>query len=404
MRFERLRNFVADKWQPAILYGGMFAALGGLLFFRLGTLLPGYSASEVQMYHASNGFRYILEHPIDAPFTVATHLMTLISQHSYLLTRLTAVLFGLVTLLAFWWLLQHWYDRRVAFFGTVLFGSSAWFLHTARFGAPDVLMFLVVILIACGVWLKKSSNPIALFLCFSLSAALLYIPGMVWVVALGVVWQWKTIDRIFRSHLWLVTLGGLLLASALAPLGLALYRTTEIWKTLVGLPATGWPQIGEMLSNLYQIPMAFFFRYVDATPETWLGNLAILDIFSIAMLFLGSYVFIRHASLQRVKLVGWAILAGIALVSLGGGVSLSVLVPFIYVLMAAGVGLLFNRWFEVFPRNPIAHVLGLVLVSLAVLTACSYQLRHYFVAWPRNRETSSVYTVPEPPASDTIKQ
>lgn len=403
MRFERLRSFAIDKWQPVLLYGGMFGALGGLLFFRLGTLLLGYSANEVGSYQASSGFRFIFEHPIDAPFTIITYLMTFISEHSLLLTRLTAAVFGLATLFAFWWLLQHWYDRRVAFFGTILFGSSAWFLHTARFGTADVLMFLVVILIACGVWLKKSSNPVALFLCFAISASLLYVPGMVWVVLLGVLWQWKTIDRIFRSHLWLVTLGGLLLVGTLAPLGLAIYRTPEIWKTLVGLPATGWPQVGEVLSNVYQIPMAFFFRYPDASPETWLGNLAILDIFSIAMLFLGGYVFIRHANLQRARLVGWAILASVALISLGG-VSLSMLVPFIYILVAAGIGLLFTRWYSVFPRNPIAHILALVLVSLAILTACSYQLRHYFVAWPRNRETQTVYTVPEPATSDTIKQ
>lgn len=404
MRFQRLRNFVADKWQPVLVYGGMFGILGGLLLFRLNTLLPGYSASEAQIYDASQGFRHIFEHPVDAPFTLTTHLLTFISQHSYLLTRLTAVGFGLATLIAFWWLLQHWYDRRVAFFGTVLFGSSAWFLHAARFGSPDVLMFLVIMLVACGVWLKKSSNPIALFLCFSLSIALLYVPGMIWVVALGVIWQWRTVDRIFRSQLWLVTLGGLLLASALVPLGLALYRTPELWKTLIGLPATGWPQVSEVLSNLYQIPMAFFFRYVDATPETWLSNLAILDIFSTAMLFLGGYVFIKHANLQRVKVVAWALLAGIALTSLGGNVSLSLIVPFIYILVAVGIGFLFTRWYTVFPRNPIAHVLALVLVSLAILTACSYQLRHYFVAWSRNRETRSVYILPEPPTSDTIKQ
>lgn len=404
MRFKGLRNFVADKWQPVLLYGGMFGVLGGLLFFRISTLLPGYSASEAQTYAASHGFRHIFEHPINAPFTLTTHLLTFVSQHSFLLTRLTAVAFGLATLLAFWWVLQHWYDRRVAFFGTVLFGSSAWFLHTARFGTPDVLMFLVIMLIACGVWLKKSSNPIALFLCFGLSIALLYVPGMIWVVALGVIWQWRTIDRIFRKQLWLVTLGGLLLASALVPLALAIYKTPELWKTLIGLPASGWPQVGEVLSNLYQIPMAFFFRYVDASPETWLGNLAILDIFSIAMLFLGGYVFVKHANLQRVKLVAWALLGGIALISLGGGVSLSLIVPFVYILVAVGIGFLFSRWYQVFPRNPIAHVLALVLVSLAVLTACSYQLRHYFVAWPRNKETRSVYTIPEPPTSDTIKQ
>ena len=404
MRLQRVRNFVTHTWQPLLLYGGLFAAVGGLLFFRLGTLLPGFSAQEAQAFQATADLKHIFNHPINAPFTLITHGLTYISEHSYLLTRLTAVAFGLATLVAFCWLLQHWYGRRVAFFGTILFGCSAWFLHSARLGTPDVLMFLVIMLIACGVWLKKSSSPIALLLCFVLSAALLYVPGMVWVVILGVIWQWRTIDRIFKSHLWIVSLGGLLLVGALAPLGLAMYRTPELWKTLVGLPAQGWPQVGEILSNLYQIPMALFFRYTDATPETWLGNLAIMDIFSIAMLFLGGYVFVKHANLQRVKLVSLALLVGVALISLGGGVSLSLLIPFMYILVAVGLGFLFTRWFEVFPRNPIAHVLALVLVSLAVITACGYQLRHYFIAWPRNSETRSVYTVPELPPSGTIKQ
>lgn len=405
MRLERLRNFAIDMWQPLLLYGGLFIALGGLLFFRLGTLLPGYSGSEAQTYEASTNIRHIFNNPLEAPFSLVTYGLTFISEHSYLLARLTAVLFGLATLVAFCWLLQHWYGRRVALFGTILFGCSAWFLHIARFGTPDVLMFLVIMLIACGVWLKKSNNPIALILCFGISAALLYVPGMVWVVALGVVWQWKTVDRIFKNHLWMVSLGGLLLAGALTPLALAMYRTPEMWKALVGLPATGWPQVGEVLSNLYQIPMAFFFRYADATPETWLGHLPILDIFGIAMLFLGGYVFVKHANLQRVKLVSLGLIVGILLISLGGGVSMSLLVPFVYIIIAAGVGFLFTRWFEVFPRNPIAHILALLLMSLAVITACGYQLRHYFIAWPRNIETRAVYTIPEPVVpSDTIEQ
>lgn len=403
MRLERLRSYVADIWQPLLLYGGLFAVLGGLLYFRLGMLLPGYAHQEAASFEASSNLKDIFLNPLEAPFTLVTHGLTYLSQHSYLLTRAAATLFGLATLVAFGWLLQHWYGRRVALFGTILFGCSAWFLHTARFGTPDVLMFLVIMLVASGVWLKKSNNPLALLICFGLGAALLYVPGMIWILLLAVIWQIKTIDRIMKNHLWMVSLGGLLLVGAIAPLGWFIYRNPETWRTLIGLPQSGF-DVSEILSNLYQIPMAFFFRYVDASPETWLGNLAILDIFSIAMLFLGGYVFARHVRLQRVALVTTTILVGVVLISLGGAITLSLIVPFVYIIIAAGIGFLFTRWFEVFPRNPIAHMLGLVLVSLAVLTACSYQLRHYFIAWPRNNETRSVYTIPEPPVSDTIKQ
>lgn len=404
MSTNRLRNFLADMWQPILLYGGLFAGLGALLFFRLGALLPGYSLQEVASYGASTELRDIFDHPVNAPFTLVTHGLTYLSDHSYLLTRLAAVAFGLIALVAFCWLLKHWYGRRVAILGTVLFGASAMFLHTARLGSPDVLVFLLLILVACGVWLKKTSNPLALLVCFGLSAALLYVPGMVWLVILGIIWQWKTIDRIFKRHLWMVTLGGLLLVAALVPLGWAIYQTPELWKTMVGLPTEGWPQIMEILRNLYQIPMSFFFRYSDATPETWLGYIAILDIFSMAMLFLGGYTFLRHIGLQRVKLITALAVASVALISLGGGVSMALLLPFVYIVIAAGIAFLLERWFTVFPRNPIAHALGLALVALAVITACSYQLRHYFIAWPRNHETRAIYTLQEPPVSDTIKQ
>lgn len=402
MSTSRLRNFLADVWQPLLLYGGLFIGLGALLFFKLGKMLPGYSGQEAEAYHISTELRGILDNPINAPFTLATHGLSYISDHSYLLTRVAAVMFGLLTLIAFCWLLNHWYGRRVAIFGTILFGASAGFLHTARFGAPEVLVFLLVVLVACGVWLKKTSNPFALLCCFLLSAALLYVPGMVWLVALGIMWQWRTIDRIFKRHLWIVTLGGLFLVAALAPLGWAIYHTPELWKVAVGLPAEGWPQVMEVLRNLYQIPMSFFFRFSDANPQTWLGNLAILDIFGMAMVFLGGYTFFRHAGLQRVRLITAIMLVSILLISLGA-VSISLLLPFIYILIAAGIGLLLERWFDVFPRNPIAHVLAFSLVSLAILTACSYQMRHYYVAWPRNIETKAVYTIPEPPVSDTIK-
>jgi hypothetical protein len=149
--------------------------------------------------------------------------------------------------------------------------------------------------------------------------------------------------------------------------------------------------------------MAFFIRYTDASPENWLGNVAILDVISMAMFVLGIYVFLKHIHLRRVKLFAFIFGVGIALVSLGGEVSLSLLVPFVYMLVAVGFGYLLDQWLKVFPRNPIAHGFGLFLVCLAIVVACSYHLRHYFVAWPQNSETKALYVIPEPPTSGKIE-
>ena len=92
-------------------------------------------------------------------------------------------------------------------------------------------------------------------------------------------------------------------------------------------------------------------------------------------------------------MVAVALIVGSILVSLGGAVSISILMPFIYVLVAAGIGLLLDRWQKVFPRNVIAQAVGVGLVSLAVIAVSWYGLRHYFVAWPNAPATKQVFTI-----------
>ncbi|HVU68404.1 MAG TPA: hypothetical protein VHD63_14795, partial [Ktedonobacteraceae bacterium] len=342
----------------------------------------------------------LTHHPLNAPFILVGHALLLVRHDSLLMMRLTATLFGLLTLSVFYWLTRHWYGERTAVLGTVLFGTSAWFLHTARLGTPDVLLFGLLCLTACGVWLKHSTKPLPVILALVLAAVFLYIPGMMWFIGAGVVWQWKTIDRAFKKHLWMVTLGGFLVLAALAPLAWALYHDPAFAKELAGLPAVGWPQPFTVIRNLLDVPVQLLWRG-PLWPEHWLGELAVLNALCIGALFLGVYVHAKHLRLARTQLLLILLLAGAALVALGGGVSLSVVVPFIFILVAAGAGFLLDRWYVVFPRNTIAQGVGLGLVSLAVLASAWYGFRHYFVAWPEAPETKSTFLVQLAP-SDTI--
>lgn len=400
----RIANYLAVSWQPVVLYGGLFAAFAVLLFWRLGTLLPGYTQAEAQTFQSSTSLRGIFDQPVDAPFTLITYGLSYLSAHSYLFTRITAIIFGLATLAAFCWLAQYWFGRRTALFATILFGTSAWFLHTARLGTPDILLFGVLALIACSVWLKRTNSRVALLFCFAIASGLLYVPGMIWIVAIGTIFYWRTIRNAFRRELWLVSVGVFMILSALLPIAWAIYRTPELWKTFLGLPAVGWPNWSAVAHNLYEIPASFFVRFFDATPDIWLGKLPILDVFSMAMVFIGGYVCIKHRRLTRVKLIGFALLVGLVLASLEGAVSISILVPFIYLVVAAGLGYIIEQWLKVFPRNPIPRFLAIGLISVAVLAASGYSLRHYFSAWPENRDTRAVYSVNEIKLSDTIKE
>ena len=265
-------------------------------------------------------------------------------------------------------------------------------------------MFGIVALVGVGVWLKQTANPIALLLAFMLAASLAYVPGMIWVLGLFVLWQWKTIDHVFKKRLWMVSVGGLLLLAALVPLGLAIYKDPELAKVMAGLPAAGWPQPLTVLKNLLDVPMQLILRG-PMMPEHWLGRLPILDAFSLAMLALGGYLYTKHLKLPRVHALAATFLATMALVALGGNITVTLVVPFVYILVAVGVDFLLDRWYMVFPRNIIAQTVGVVLVSVALVATAWYGIRHYYVAWPNAPETKQIFTIPEQTAtSGTIKQ
>lgn len=388
----KLRGLALTKlrWQSYAFFIILMAVIGGLLWWQLGTLTAGYSAAELKSLEASLSLKHILEYPLNAPFHIVATALYRILDDGLLAMRLTAALFGIGTVGIFYWLVTFWHGQRSALYGTLLFGSSAWFLHTARFGTPDVLLFLLLALIGCAVWMRHSKSSLPLLIGFALATALIYIPGMIWFIIIGVLWQWKRIDRLFKKHLAAVSIGAIVVFAALAPLAWAIYKTPTLGKQILGLPAIGWPDPLPTLRAIVEVPLNLFWRG-PLDPAHWLGRLPLLDVFTLAMAGLGAYLYLRNIQLSRVLLMAIVLLLGILLIGLGGGISLSIIIPFVYILAAAGIGLMLDYWYQVFPRNIIARATGTVLLSFAVLVAGWYNLRHYFIAWPNAPETKTVF-------------
>jgi len=247
-------------------------------------------------------------------------------------------------------------------------------------------------LAACITWLKRTDNRFALLLGFLLVTTLVYVPGMIWFLAAGAIWQTKTIVRLYKNHPSMMLLGTGGMLALLAPLGWALYQSPDLAKVLAGLPALGWPDLVDSLRRAIGVPIHLMFHGpLDA--QHWLGRIPVLDAFSIVMLALGAYLYVRHHRLARAKTMVAVLVVGTLLIALGGAVSLSLLIPFIYILVAAGIGFMLDQWYKVFPRNAIAQGVGMGLIVLAVAASCWYGLRHYFVAWPNAPATQQVFVI-----------
>ncbi len=400
---RQFRKLVATYWRPLAFYGALVVLFGALAWFRLGTLVGGYSPDEIATLQASMSFRHIIEQPLNAPFLILGRLLLLLGHDTAFWMRAAASVFGLLTLTVFYWLVRYWHGERSAVLGTILFGCSAWFLHTTRLGTPDVVLFSLIALVAGAIWLRRTENPIVLILMTLVGTLLVYMPGMVWLILAGIIWQWRTILTLSKRYVPLVAGCAVGALALLVPLVMAIIRTPHLALSIAGLPQ-GWPPLLESVRHLATIPLNLLVRG-PLDPAHWLARLPILDAFSAAMLALGAYLYIRHIRLARVQLVIAALAIGAVLISLGGIVSLSIMVPFLYILIAAGLGFMLDRWYRVFPRNVIAQGVGVGLIAIAVAATCVYGLRRYFVAWPAVPATKQVFVVPGPrPPSGTIKE
>lgn len=390
----RIREYLQNNWKLAASYGALFAVLAGALIWQLNTLTPGYSPAEVETYTSSLSFRAIFDNPINAPYLLVVRALMFIHPDSYIAMRIVSAAIGLATLVIFAVLLRHWHDDRTAIMGTLLFGLSAWFLHTARLGTPGVLEFGLFMLVAFSFWLKHTRSPLALLTTFAGVAGLLYVPGMVWFAAIGVIWQWKAIDRIFRRGALVVAGAIAAFLAVLAPLAMGLAKHPELIRDFLGIPEH-WPSILQIAKNIVLVPYHLFVHN-GANPETWLGTAPILDVFSLSMFALGSYLYLRHWRLARTPIFILILLVSAGLMAIGSPISYSVVMPFVYLIVAGGISYLLGQWFQVFPRNPIARGIGWTLIGFVLALTVVYHITHYFIGWPQAQATHNTFSQHDP--------
>lgn len=365
----------------------------GLLLFRLGTLTSGYSATEHQTLTQYVGWHGTYENPFYLPLDIVRSMVFFsFSDPGQLLSRLPNAFFGGLTILSFGLLVRLWHGTRTALLATLLFGCSAWVLHVSRLASFDVLyLWAMPTLLLTQVWMKKyATNRLVWYGSILIWLLLLYIPGLVWLVLAGAIFQrqalyngWQQLGNWRQRGL---TVGIVLLSLPLLILQIIYRGGAGQW---LGLPEH-WVTGMALLKQFGAVPVHLFARGPQY-PDLWLGRLPIMDIFTLVACVLGLYFYATRWQASRSRTLGVFLLIGGIVVALGGPVPLSLLVTVLYLAAATGIAFLLHEWLKVFPRNPLARSLGIGLVVLAVGLSCVYNVRSYFVAWPHNAETRSAF-------------
>jgi hypothetical protein len=372
------------------------ALLAYLLYFhQLGTLLPGYSKAEIASYTASSDWHLIANNPIYAPYKVLVWLGTAVAHKGILVTRVVAACYGILAVLAFYLISRLRYQFWMAFAGTVMFATSAGFLHAARLGTGLVLQLAILAFVLCILWYRaRPSLRVAIgYLAAILFALMWYVPGLIWLEAFGVLLLHGSVLRQLRAHRPRhIVAWALLFLAFISPLVWAIAHTPRL-----ALSVVGFPQSLQLLShvphNLLDTILAIGIRS-DASQQLWVDHLPLLNAIELTLAIIGVYTYVylvrKNRSSSSILLIGATILMTL-LASLGGDVTFICLVPLLYLFVISGLNNLVGQWLVVFPRNPIARATGVLIVTVMVFFSVLYQVRSYFVAWPHNQATRQVF-------------
>lgn len=388
----KIQMFAMRIWQSFIVYGLGIFAVGMLLFFKLDGLVPAFSQPELDYVTKNSSLESIIDQPIYAPHALVQHGLIKLGYGNVAAMRAVSAIFALLGATMFYYVVKRWYSARVALLSLAMFASSAWYLHFARLATPHIFrVFVVLAVFAFGTWARQTrSRNLMMVLGSLIMASLFYVSGFAVLAIAILAWQRKSLAIYVReSSSFALIIAGLILVGSLVPLGLAVIQDVNYLKVIAGLPETV-PSVGQVLKKLLDIPVQLAVKG-PSNPVLWLGRVPLVDIFTLGMAFLGAYAYYFKKKLDRTKLLFAGGIFSFVLAAIGDVVTPDVLIPIIYILAAAGIGLMLQQWSTVFPRNPLARSIGTSLVSIAVILAVFYSVNHYFIAWPNAPETKAVF-------------
>lgn len=368
------------------------AVVAFLMFYHLITITPGFSQKEIDVYNSAKSASAITSNLVNTPYKSAVFISMKVFGPEVGL-RYVGALIGIFTVVVFYFLIREFYGDPIALATTTMFATSSLFLGMTRTATPNVMLLSLMAILATGAYIKFGKrNDISWLLATFVLGFSLYVPGMILFVVPIIIWQFNFIrDSLSKVNTKLIIVMSLILGLLITPLIFSIATEPSIIKEYLGFNEVISP-VSTMLKYAGVTVLSLFVMSpVDSA--YWLGRQPVLDVFATTMFVCGTYSFIRKYKLNRLWLViGVLFLSVLWIGATTNRYAIIILLPFIYLIVGAGIRLLTDRWFEVFPKNPIAKYLGVSLLAIAILASINFQLNRYFIAWSNHKPTKEAFS------------
>jgi 4-amino-4-deoxy-L-arabinose transferase-like glycosyltransferase len=391
---------VPKSWVNRQMAKNLIAAIGAFVLFaalylwRLGSIVPGLSPRENAARVASSTFGNILDNPLNAPHKILQFIFQLLGFHGAFWMRSVSVLFGLIFIASLYLFLRYLFGKYIAIAGTLLFATTPWVVLTARSASADIMFFSSILLLFSFVALRRTEKYLNLaWIVFVIALAMCVdTPGLIWFLAIAFVFGFKPITKtVLKLENFIAVLGITILILLIAPLIYAMVHDTAVFQQWLGLPN----HFSGVMSSINFASHAFTsLTYQMYSHQDYsVGKFAVLSITQSAMAFLGIIALVKKMR-RLLFLVLSLLIISITLCAINGKLLyLSLCLPAVAILSAAGLNYLYQKWFKVFPTNPWARSFALILITLLILGQAAFGIRYALLAWPHNLETRKAYVI-----------
>lgn len=390
MRFKVINRRLTGRGRRTALIAVSTLLLVFIYTLNISSLPPVDTNFESAAAIGADSGQRIIDNVINAPQRVIDYGLFKLTGDNSTYFRLVSGFIALVAATIFFLLVKQWISFRVALLATILFGASSWVVHDARWAEPEAMLLLALpMLLLAGTLQKiKEYDPWLPITSFAV-ALLLYIPGfwLFFLLGLALVFSdlfeaWKELSAKSRA-LWAIAF-----ALPLLPLAYGLTKP-GVLNSWLGLSDN--LEVRPIADNLIQLPEQLFVNGVDNAAQ-WLPGTPILDVVTAVLGALGAFFVLKDSRypLRRIVLFGTGALA-LVLIGTLGETYISLLLPLVYIFVAFGIAFLLEQWFCIFPKNPMARSLGVVIVACLVLLTAGYHVLRYHQAWPNSDAADTIF-------------
>ena len=369
---KKITDYVLYRWRYIIGYSIIGISIVGLLLLAGLNIPGGINQAEVNSVVASHNLSvksleaFDPKSVINLPYNTLQRLSTELLGVTNFSIKLPSLILGALSALGMILLLQMWFRRNVATLTTLLVITTGQFLFVAQNGTPSIVyIFWSVWLLLAAMMVSRRASHLRLWkiVLFGTAALSLYTPLSIYILvalasAVALHPHLRYLVRQLLKAKANVAIAIFCALIAIAPLAYAIYKDPSVGLTLLGVPQT----MPDIVSNLFVLLNQYFsFSQPSAgvlmTPIYSLGAM-ILIVLGIIRLSTTNY------TARSYIITAWVILL-LPVLLITPNFSTITFVPAM-LLMAMGVSSLLRSWYQLFPRNPYARIVGLIPLTILI--------------------------------------